>query len=110
MRSSHDCILTSSKTIINDNPQLTCRIGGLEDRSPARIILDKELNIPMNSKIVKESNIFSTIIFYNEIINLVYENGSYDEFKGKLRTAAYKAHKNYTNGNSNQCKIIYLYI
>ena len=67
MRSSHDCILTSSKTIINDNPQLSCRIGGLEDRSPARIILDKELNIPMNSKIVKESNIYSTIIFYNKI-------------------------------------------
>ena len=67
MRSNHDCILTSSKTIIHDNPQLTCRIEGLEDRSPSRIILDKKLNIPMNSKIIKESNIYTTIIFYNEI-------------------------------------------
>ncbi len=40
-------------------------------------------------------------IFYNEIINLVYENGSFEDYKGKLRTAAYKAHINYTNGNSN---------
>ena len=38
-------------------------------------------------------------IFYNEIIDLVYENGSYDDYKGKLRFAAFKAHQNYYNGN-----------
>ena len=31
MRSNHDCIITSSKTIIDDNPRLTCRINGLND-------------------------------------------------------------------------------
>ena len=45
--SSHDCILTSSKTIIKDNPKLNCRINGLENKSPTRIIIDKNLKIPI---------------------------------------------------------------
>ena len=67
LRSEHDCILTSLKTIIKDNPMLNCRISGLEKFSPARIILDKELNIPLSSKIVLTSKNYKTIIFYNKI-------------------------------------------
>ena len=67
MRSSHDCIMTSSKTIMDDNPRLTCRIDGLKDRSPSRIILDNKLRISINSKIIKESANHCTIIFYNKI-------------------------------------------
>jgi diaminohydroxyphosphoribosylaminopyrimidine deaminase / 5-amino-6-(5-phosphoribosylamino)uracil reductase len=66
MRSLHDCLITSSRTIIEDNPRLTCRINGLENRSPARIILDRKLEIPLNSKVIKESKTFETIIFYNK--------------------------------------------
>ncbi len=40
MRSQHDSIITSSKTIKEDNPSLNCRINGLETTSPAVIILD----------------------------------------------------------------------
>ena len=67
MRASHDCIMTSSKTIMDDNPRLTCRVDGLKNRSPSRIILDKKLNLPINSKIIKESSKYKTIIFYNKI-------------------------------------------
>ena len=66
MRSQHDCILTSYKTIIKDNPMLNCRIKGLESRSPDRIIIDKNLKIPINSKIIQTSNKIPTIIFYNK--------------------------------------------
>ena len=66
MRSNHDCIITSSKTIISDNSELTCRINGLKDRSPSRIILDNKLKIPLHSKIIKEADKFRTIIFYNK--------------------------------------------
>ncbi len=41
-------------------------------------------------------------MFYNEIIDLVHEYGSYEDYKGKLRSAAFKAHQNYTNGSSAQ--------
>ena len=65
MRSNHDCILTSVNTIIVDNPRLTCRIPGLENNSPSRIILDKKLKIPISSNIVKSTNKYRTIIFFN---------------------------------------------
>ena len=67
MRSNHDCIMTSCETIIKDNPILTCRINGLENRSPSRIILDRKLRIPLNSNIVKEATRHRTIIFYNKV-------------------------------------------
>ena len=66
MRSYHDCIITSSKTIIHDNAKLTCRIDGLGDRSPSRIILDNKLKIPIKSTIIKEASNYPTIIFYNK--------------------------------------------
>ena len=69
IRSSHDCILTSSKTVIKDNPLLTCRIKGLEHKSPARIVLDKNLSISINSKVIKDSKKQNTILFYNKINN-----------------------------------------
>ena len=66
MRSNHDCVLTSVNTVINDNPKLTCRIIGLENTSPSRVILDKNLNIPINSYVIKSSKKNPTIIFYNK--------------------------------------------
>ena len=53
-------------TIIKDNSKLTCRIQGLEDKSPARIIIDKKLKIPLNSYIVKTASKYKTIIFFNK--------------------------------------------
>ena len=67
IRSNHDCVMTSCETIIKDNPILTCRINGLENRSPSRIILDRKLKIPLNSNIVKEATSHRTIIFYNKV-------------------------------------------
>ena len=66
MRSMNDCIITSSSTVINDNPRLNCRINGLINRSPSRIILDRNLKIPLNSKLINEANSFKTIIFFNK--------------------------------------------
>jgi len=66
MRSTHDCIVTSSQTIIKDNPLLNCRIEGLEKLSPTKIILDKNLKTPLNSKIFNEQKFKKAIIFYNK--------------------------------------------
>ena len=67
LRSQNNAILISSKTANDDNPTLNCRVEGLEKFSPKRIILDKNLKIKINSKIVKTSYDFKTIIFYNKI-------------------------------------------
>ena len=67
MRAQHDSILTTSKTINDDNPLLNCRIEGLGHRSPSRIILDKNLVIKSNSKIFSTTVNCETLVFYNKI-------------------------------------------
>ena len=79
LRYQNQAILTSYKTINSDNPQLSCRIKGLEKFSPVRIIIDKNLKIKMNSYIIKSSNKFNTIIFHSssntkKVKNLKYKN------------------------------------
>ena len=66
LRSHHDSLLTSSNTIIKDNPKLTCRINGLENTSPVRIILDKNLRIPVTSNVVTSAKKNKTIIFFDK--------------------------------------------
>ena len=65
MRKNHDCILTSSKTIINDNPRMPWRINGLEKYSPSLIILDKDLNLSKNLNIFKVSKRRKIVVFFN---------------------------------------------
>ena len=66
MRANHDCILTSSKTVNLDNSKLTCRISGLSNLSPSRVILDKNLSLKRNCNILKDAFKHKTIIFYNK--------------------------------------------
>ncbi len=56
MRASHDAILVGLGTILADDPTLTCRIPGSENRSPVRIILDSSLKTPVASKLVQTAD------------------------------------------------------
>jgi len=69
LRANHDSILTTSKTILKDDPMLNCRIDGLQKYSPKRFVIDKNLTIPMTSKIIRTANKISTYVFYNLIDN-----------------------------------------
>ena len=73
LRANHDSILTTSKTILKDNPTLNCRIDGLQKYSPKRFIIDKNLSIPITSKIIRTANKISTYVFYNLIDNFKLE-------------------------------------
>ena len=64
LRYKSDAILISSKTLNIDNPKLNCRLNGLENFSPKRIILDKFLSIKKNSFIFLTSKKNNTVIFY----------------------------------------------
>ena len=53
MRANHDAILVGIGTAIGDDPELTCRLPGLADRSPVRVVLDTDARLPLTSKLVK---------------------------------------------------------
>ena len=42
LRAQNDAILIGSGTLRDDNPELTCRLPGLENRSPLRVVLARE--------------------------------------------------------------------
>ena len=65
LRYENQGILTTYKTINNDNPKLTCRIDGLENFSPTKIIIDRDLKIKQNSYVLNKSKFQKTIIFHN---------------------------------------------
>jgi diaminohydroxyphosphoribosylaminopyrimidine deaminase/5-amino-6-(5-phosphoribosylamino)uracil reductase len=53
LRSSHDGILIGVGTALTDNPDLTCRLPGLEETSPVRIVADSRLRLPLTGKLAK---------------------------------------------------------
>jgi len=67
LRYKNDSIMISSKTLNIDNPKLDCRLRGFEKFSPKRIVLDKDLEIKLNSYIFKSAKKDNTIIFHNSL-------------------------------------------
>jgi diaminohydroxyphosphoribosylaminopyrimidine deaminase/5-amino-6-(5-phosphoribosylamino)uracil reductase len=51
LRAAHDAILIGIGTALVDDPELTCRLAGLEARSPLRLVLDSKARLPANSKL-----------------------------------------------------------
>lgn len=52
LRNKYDAILTGSKTVIADDPSLTCRLEN--GSNPVRIVIDSGLITPVNSKIYND--------------------------------------------------------
>ena len=63
LRSKSQAILTTSKTIIKDDPRLTVRLKNSIEKHLPIIIIDKDLKIPINSKIIKDISKKRVIIF-----------------------------------------------
>jgi diaminohydroxyphosphoribosylaminopyrimidine deaminase/5-amino-6-(5-phosphoribosylamino)uracil reductase len=51
LRASHDAIVVGSGTALADDPLLTCRLPGLEDRQPVRVVVDRRLRLPPGSRL-----------------------------------------------------------
>ena len=56
LRFRNDCLLTTSQTVLKDNPMLDCRLDGLESYSPDIFILDRELKIDLTKKVFRKNN------------------------------------------------------
>jgi len=53
LRAEADAILVGVSTVLADDPDLTCRLPGMADRSPVRIVSDSRLSIPLTSRLVE---------------------------------------------------------
>ena len=52
LRATHDAILIGSGTALADDPELTCRLAGLEARSPLRLVVDSLARLALGSNLV----------------------------------------------------------
>ncbi len=56
LRARADAILVGSGTVLADDPELTCRLPGLAERSPVRVVLAGARPVPQTSKLVRSAS------------------------------------------------------
>jgi diaminohydroxyphosphoribosylaminopyrimidine deaminase/5-amino-6-(5-phosphoribosylamino)uracil reductase len=63
LRARHEVILTGIGTVLADDPLLTCRLPGLEQRSPVRAVVDSSLRLPPSSQLARTARSARLIVF-----------------------------------------------
>ncbi len=66
LRAENDVVMVGSGTAIADDPDLTCRLPGLEERSPVRVVVDGRLRLPLTSRLVATANEVPTWVITQE--------------------------------------------
>ena len=60
LRAAHDAIMVGTGTVLADDPQLTCRLPGLAQRSPVRVVIDRHLRIPATTHLISSARAVPT--------------------------------------------------
>lgn len=63
MRAEADAILVGVGTVLSDDPHLTCRLPGMQECSPVRVILDARLRAPLSTSVVSTAREVPTWAF-----------------------------------------------
>ena len=56
LRARSDAILVGRGTVEADDPTLSCRLPGMGERSPVRVVLDSQLKLPGDAKLLASMN------------------------------------------------------
>lgn len=66
LRASHDAVMVGIGTVLADNPELTCRLAGMESNHVVRVVVDRQLSIKLDSKLVESAQKEPTWIITRE--------------------------------------------
>lgn len=69
LRAQYDSILVGANTVIQDDPKLTVRILGQEERSSIRLILDSQGRTPLSAQVYNDAFKDKTILVVTEAIS-----------------------------------------
>ena len=83
LRNRYDAILTSSATVIADNPQMTCRLKN--GRNPIRVILDKTLKTDFECEIYKNNTEKIFVVVDEKLKNLPQPPKNVEYLKSPLK-------------------------
>ncbi len=62
MRAMHDAIMVGVGTAVADDPLMTVRLPGLENRRPLRVVLDTDLRLSPRSRLVETAREFPLLV------------------------------------------------
>jgi diaminohydroxyphosphoribosylaminopyrimidine deaminase/5-amino-6-(5-phosphoribosylamino)uracil reductase len=90
MRAMNDAVVTGIGTVLSDDPQLNCRLPGMERRSPVRVVLDSNLRLPPKSRLAHSATRTLDWVFIDESAKPAHEDELIKEGVEILRVPAVK--------------------
>jgi len=69
LRHAYDGILVGAETVRKDDPSLTARLADMETCDPHRIILDPNLTVPVNAKLIRQKSDADTFLVTSDTIS-----------------------------------------
>lgn len=91
LRAKYDAIMIGSNTLMKDDPLLTCRAPGLENRSPLRLIVDSQGKLNEGHNIAKTAGQVRTWVVTSKVnrklpnINYLLVDKNYDNGKVNIK-------------------------